>query len=144
MPRKLDQLSVRIGPEIRVAIDRLRADQPFEYGGDSEAARFLIEKGIGNAQADGSFTAKTAAASLKERRLTAAVEAAERENAIGTDEVIYKTDVVEVLEKMCRPIRQAIQQVTNAADGLTVEQRVQLDKWKEDTLTNLSTIPARK
>jgi Arc/MetJ-type ribon-helix-helix transcriptional regulator len=111
----------------------MRADNPFEYESDSEVVRALILAGL-----DGPAPVKTAAAELKERKLLAEVEQRERENAKASAEVIAIDEVVAVVTKKCEPIRQAIQQVANAVDGLTDDQRGQLDKWREDTLTNLS------
>lgn len=104
----------------------------FEFTTISEAARARLHS------PDYVAPAQTVAAELRERKLVAEVTARELDNAKATGSVIAKDDVVDVWTKMCEPLRQAIQQVTNAVDGLTDEQRTQLEKWKEDTLTNLS------
>lgn len=75
---------------------------------------------------------------LRQRRLAAQVEEAERKNREAAGELIRADAVKLAYDKHTAPMRQAIQQVVNSVDGLTEEQRAQLTKWSEDTLTNFS------
>ena len=113
----------------------LKARAAKDFGsGINDTARTVIEDAF---DAGGDYV-PSAAEELKERKLQAEVEQRERENAKASGELIAIDEVVAVVTKKCEPIRQAIQQVINAVDGLTDDQRAQLDKWREDTLTNLS------
>lgn len=53
-------------------------------------------------------------------------------------ELVRADAVVLAYRRMITPIRQALLQVEYAATDLTDEQRAELVKWREDTLTNLS------
>jgi hypothetical protein len=77
-------------------------------------------------------------AALQRRKQLAEVQAIERKNAEATGELIPQAVALEEHLRAMTPVRQAIQQVGGAVDGLTDEQRAQLAKWTEDTLTNLS------
>lgn len=77
-------------------------------------------------------------AALKRRKQLAEVQAIERKNDEATGELIPQAVALEEHIRAMTPVRQAVQQVTAAVDGLTDEQMAQLSKWTEDTLTNLS------
>lgn len=126
-----EQITVRLTPELHAALVR-------ESFGDklSEVARRRLEQSF--ADDPEPLEIKSAGQVLKEQKLAAEVAERERKNAIAAREVIAIGDVLTVVEAKLSPVRQAIQQAVNAVDGLTDEQRAQLEKWTQDTLTSLS------
>lgn len=116
-----------------VAFAEANFETPTEIARQRLAASF--EDGAATEPADDNPNSQAA---LKQRRLAADVEERERKNAEARGELVRVEAVKLAYEKMITPIRQAIQQVGGAVDGLTEEQAAQLTKWTEDTLTNLS------
>ena len=126
-----ESVTVRLTPELYEALKR-------ESFGDTlaEVARRRLEASF--ADSPEPLEIRSAGAVLKDQKLAAEVAEKERKNAIAAGEVIAIADVLKVVEDKISPVRQAIQQAVNAIDGATDEQRAQLEKWAQDTLTNLS------
>jgi hypothetical protein len=125
-----DTISFRVSGPVFAALEK-DVDE-FNAKNIAEAARARLESTLD------SPAPRTAKSELSERKLIAEVTAREIENEKKLGALILRTDALLSLQRKCEPIRQAIMQVANAVDGLTDDQRAQLDKWREDTLTNLS------
>ena len=126
--------SVRVTPGLFEQVEALRSSKRLKL---SDTVRFIVEQFFA---ADDwppvSPADKTEEAELRDRKLRAEVEDRERKNAVALGELTSRAVFMAEVEKAFAQIRQRIQQIS--IDGMTDEQRDQLDKAKEDCMTDLS------
>ena len=124
-----------IEPEL---LEQLSAEADSNFESNPEAVRRIVAAHFTNKVDAPTEEDPNGKAALQRRRLLADVQEKERKNAEATGELIPQAVAIEEHLRALTPVRQAIQQVASAVDGLSDEQSAQLRKWSEDTLTTLS------
>lgn len=138
MTTKVNQIpATRVVDWVFARLDKLRRDRYEDHL--APAVRFALEDYFGRVAPDDAAPVPTdEQAELKRRKTVAEVEARELELAKIRGDVSSRADFIAELEPRLANARQEIMNLPSAVDGMTDEQRKQLDGAIQNLLTTLS------